>query len=436
MRYIIIMSLAGSLLQLFYYCTNNKKIKIFSYGQQDFLLKAVVFFYLIPPVFLAEVYRWGLNSLPIKKWMDSDGVFEYTFFYSKVESKILFNNTYKLQVAAFFIWFLIALIVFCFRIGCYIKKRKALLARVQPVTEGIAYELLEQVRIEQKIKRKIQLYHVPATAITMGIFHPVICCDCNENAECLEMVLVHECAHIRRLDVLTRQLVVLAQSIHWFNPLVYKMSKSTERVFEFCCDKSVVKNVDRNKRKIYATMLVMRSTKEITEVQGFYHALSANAKELEERIQAIMNTKTRIKLKTLLSAILLCVVFFMDSWTVLAYPDVKEIEVDSSEEFHSNADVFFVEEGVAGPYGNLDYVIMYEKQFVDEEGNIYPVQEELSTAAICLFHNWVSGQVQEHVNNSDGGCTVYIYEAKRCSKCGKVKLGDLVNEITYKTCIH
>lgn len=436
MRYIVIMSLAGSLLQMFYCFTNNKKTKIFSYIQQDFLLKAVLFFYLIPHVLLAEVYRWGLNSLPMQKWKDFGGVYEYKFFYSKLEETIMFNNAYKLQVVVFFAWFLIALIVLCLRCSCYIKKRRILLARIQQVTEGAAFELLEKVRIEQKIKRKIRLYHVPASAITMGIFHPIICCNCNENTECLEMILQHECSHIRRLDVLTRQLVVLAQSIHWFNPLVYRLPKLIERVFEICCDSTVVQNIDNDRRKAYATMLIMCSTEDFTGVLDFYHALSDNKKETENRVLLIMNRSTRTKLQTYVAVILLGVVLFMDSWTVLAYPDVKEIEVNSREEFNPDADIFFVEDGVAGPFGTKEYTILYDKQFVDEKGNILPIQEDSSTEVICYSHNWGSGQQQNYVKNTDGSCTTYFFNAKRCSVCGRVEMGNRIKTITEFVCPH
>lgn len=436
MRYIVIMSLAGSLLQLFYYLTNNKKVSVFSHRQQDVLCRGILFFYLIPLVFVEPIYRWVIVYLPLPEMHNATGIYEYSYFYSKVDGKILVNKMYKLQIALFLIWVFIALIILCYRIFRYIRKRNLLLSGVQPVTEGAAYELLKKVCKEQGIKRNLRLYHMPTTAVTMGTLKPVILCNCEENEEVLEMIFQHECSHIRRWDVLTRQLVIFAQSIHWFNPLVYQLPKLTERIFEICCDGAVVKNADMHKRKVYATMLVMQSPRNAEGDSALFYALSGNAKELEERIQEIMYTKTRTKRQTVLAVILLSVVLFMDSWTVLAYPDVKEIEVDSSEEFHPNADSFFVENGVVGPYGNMDFTILYEKQFVDEEGNIYPVQEESGATAVCQVCNRVSGQQQEHEENADGGCTIKVYEAQRCSICGEVKRGNRIQMTTVTVCPH
>ena len=167
-----------------------------------------------------------------------------------------------------------------------------------------------------------------------------------------------------------------------------------------------------------------------------HHALSENGEKVKERIQRIMKPKIRTKLQTAAAVAILSVVFFMDSWTAMAYPDVIEEEFTvPGTEFQADAEVFFVPDGTENPF-DIEYSILYETQFVDEDGNIYPVQEEISTAAICLFHNWVSGQVQKHVVNDDGGCTVFIYEAEQCSKCGKVKQGDLINTQTNTVCPH
>ena len=79
--------------------------------------------------------------------------------------------------------------------------------------------------------------------------------------------------------------------------------------------------------------------------------------------------------------------------------------------------------------------ILYDNQFIDEEGNVYPIAEDEGIEPYCN-HTFVSGKGEYHIKLSDGGCKVNIFQAQRCSKCGYVIQGDLLNTITYKVCPH
>ena len=41
-----------------------------------------------------------------------------------------------------------------------------------------------------------------------------------------------------------------------------------------------------------------------------------------------------------------------------------------------------------------------------------------------------------HKPKSNGGCSVEVYKAKKCSKCGYVEIGDLYATHIYVTCPH
>lgn len=71
--------------------------------------------------------------------------------------------------------------------------------------------------------------------------------------------------------------------------------------------------------------------------------------------------------------------------------------------------------------------------FMDNEGNIYDTTGV--DRAIC-FHSWVDTTYWEHIRNSDGGCTTYYYDAKRCSKCGSIKDTVYKNTVTFAICTH
>ena len=52
---------------------------------------------------------------------------------------------------------------------------------------------------------------------------------------------------------------------------------------------------------------------------------------------------------------------------------------------------------------------------------------------LCSY-KW--GTYQEHIKNSKGGCTIYYYDAKICSKCNKIVLGDVTGQLALVKCPH
>jgi hypothetical protein len=52
--------------------------------------------------------------------------------------------------------------------------------------------------------------------------------------------LLHELAHVRRLDYLTTQVASLACAVHWFNPLVWYAAMQARKLQEEACDDAVL----------------------------------------------------------------------------------------------------------------------------------------------------------------------------------------------------
>ena len=76
-------------------------------------------------------------------------------------------------------------------------------------------------------------------------------------------------------------------------------------------------------------------------------------------------------------------------------------------------------------------------QFIDEEGNIYPISEEPSESVYrACSHTYSSGTISKHEKNSNGGCVVKTYKAQRCTKCGDTIWGEQVGWNQYDVCPH
>ncbi len=108
---------------------------------------------------------------------------------------------------------------------------------------------------------KVKIYRCPLIEGPMlaGFFKPVILLPNIEYTdEEREMVLRHEYVHYRRKDLWYKLLLVLAKSIHWFNPLVHFMARRADRDLEYSCDEAVTKGKDMEFKKLYA-MTVLKA---------------------------------------------------------------------------------------------------------------------------------------------------------------------------------
>ncbi|MEN6407068.1 MAG: M56 family metallopeptidase [Thermoguttaceae bacterium] len=97
-----------------------------------------------------------------------------------------------------------------------------------------------------------------ASPILLGIVRPMIVLPAASLAgwtpEQLEMVLLHELAHVRRCDNLVNLLQRVAESVLFFQPMVWAVSAWVRREREHCCDAAVVARTGRPCD--YAQMLV------------------------------------------------------------------------------------------------------------------------------------------------------------------------------------
>ena len=143
-----------------------------------------------------------------------------------------------------------------------------------------------------------------SSPLTYGVIRPVILLPKTtvwNNEETLHYVLAHELVHIKRFDIITKVVLAVALSIHWFNPLVWVMYVLANRDIELSCDETVIRQFGENTRAVYAKVLIsMEETR-----SGFTplcNNFSRNA--IEERITAIMKTRKTTVVSLVLAALI------------------------------------------------------------------------------------------------------------------------------------
>ena len=167
-------------------------------------------------------------------------------------------------------------------------------------------DILEAWKEKQPLKRSLSIRQTETIAapLSYGVIRPVILMPKNtewKNIYQLRYVLEHEYVHIRRLDMLTKLIMIAAVCIHWFNPLVWVMYILFNRDLELSCDETVVRRFGMDIKSVYATALISMEEKK-SGLTPLCNSFSKNA--IEERIRAIMKIKKTSKFAVMISAVL------------------------------------------------------------------------------------------------------------------------------------
>ena len=97
----------------------------------------------------------------------------------------------------------------------------------------------------------------------LGYFRPMILLpETDYTPEELMAVLLHERAHFRRGDTWYKLLILLANAIHWFNPLVWWMARKAQEDLELACDELVIRRQSPEFRRHYSNAILKTVSQE------------------------------------------------------------------------------------------------------------------------------------------------------------------------------
>ena len=154
-----------------------------------------------------------------------------------------------------------------------------------------------------------------SSPLMVGVFRPTLLLpNVSMTEEQLGNVLSHEMIHYRRKDILYKWFVCLVKCVHWFNPVIYYVSKQVDIECEISCDADVVKNMSDEEQTRYIdtiiTLLAAGNRKPVTITTG----MVSDKKTLQRRFTMIknkikMSKKTVIIVAVLTLAIVGCTVF-------------------------------------------------------------------------------------------------------------------------------
>lgn len=196
-------------------------------------------------------------------------------------------------------------------------------------------ELLDRFSVlagEAGVEMPVELGVNPliSSPLLIGFFRPCIVLPGTDLSEHdFRYTVLHELTHCRRRDMFYKWLVQVTVCLHWFNPLVYVMSREINRACEFSCDEAVIKKLEDGGPQEYGKTLLHAMNQAGTYGETLASVtLNENKEMLKERIGAIMSAKKKSGLRTagtlLLTVMLLCAAVFTGAYAATAEDGVSD----------------------------------------------------------------------------------------------------------------
>ncbi len=212
------------------------------------------------------------------------------------------------------VWLVVALGLLVRKITVYQGFMRYIKAGSIPVSDLEILDRLSSAAGGAGIQKPVELCVNPlvSSPLLTGFFHLCIVLPSADISEQnFRYTVLHELTHYKRRDMFYKWLVQITVCLHWFNPLVYLMSREVTRACEFSCDEAVLAKVGCDHAQDYGKTLLdaMAAVGKYKESLGAV-TLSENKQLLKERLGAIMSFKKKSKTIQLLTGMLtLCIIF-------------------------------------------------------------------------------------------------------------------------------
>lgn len=158
----------------------------------------------------------------------------------------------------------------------------------------LGYGLVSWIRLRRRVatatllEKGIRQSEQIDSPFVMGLVRPTIYLPYHLQEPDRSCVIAHEKAHIRRLDHWWKPIGFLLLSVYWFAPLLWVAYWMLCRDIELACDEKVVRNMERDDRRIYAAALLHGCVRRNPVAAC---PLAFGEVGVKKRIRAVMNPK-------------------------------------------------------------------------------------------------------------------------------------------------
>ncbi len=156
-------------------------------------------------------------------------------------------------------------------------------------------ETLENELRETGVVTDVPIYQCQfiTSPLLIGFRQPKILLPNMEfSQEELSMIIRHELIHFRRKDIWAKGILLLATALHWYNPVIWSLTKEISLQCEISCDNETMLNADMEQRQQYSETLIgiIRQAKLKTVFASNFYCSKQN---LKNRVVSIMDRNVK-----------------------------------------------------------------------------------------------------------------------------------------------
>jgi beta-lactamase regulating signal transducer with metallopeptidase domain len=391
---ILIMSLVGSVLTGIISLFRPITKKIFGYSWHYYIWLCVLFVMLIP-------VRFNINPTTAPSIITQTAQTEQTAQQTSVgnqpetvENVIQTDTAQKPQVLQkvfgiwnrivynrvsilAWLWLISAMLLILLNIARYIS------LNVKIRKNG---EIISLSEIGEYTNRKInvRVWESIASPFMTGVIKPTLILPKTElSSEQLHNILCHEMTHFKRRDILYKCFAEFVKCVHWFNPVIWYVTRQIATECEISCDIAVTKNMSDSEEMSYIntilSLLPMGKSKQLPLTTQ----MASSKKILKRRFIMIKNKKTTSRFMSVISAV---IAVAMLSTTVFASGVLSDLTTDD----------YTIE-----ILNNGEKIELTNKPFI-ENGEVYlPLRETLTNIGTLnhtgSYITWDNGKIEVHL---------------------------------------
>lgn len=233
-----------------------------------------------------------INNIPVI----SQGTVYSTADHSKIVEKDTSKQTISVQHVAMMIWLFGTVVVLAYQLIGHYLFLKTLKRWSKPVSDQRILELFGQTLKQMEIHKKIMLKTSKKATSPMltGVLRPTVWLPpYSYRDDELRVIFKHELVHYKQHHLWYKLIMLCAQSVHWFNPLVHLMVKEAGKDMEVVCDSEVVKGTSMVFRKQYSEIILSMVTRHPVGKTTLSTHFNGGKKMIRQRIIGIFDTKKK-----------------------------------------------------------------------------------------------------------------------------------------------
>ena len=452
---VLLLSISGFISSSIYLILEKNLYKLTSAKFMVFANTVVLFSFVIPFYYLVSIMDGSEES-----FIDYDLiVFEGQNEYNNVVASAREIFPYIDYIDN--IWFIGVLVFIAMKILMYLYTVTRIKRTSFVIQSDVWASAFEKIMGKYTTQNVLLMGNSETTSpFTVGILHkyiviPAIMINALDEEE-IEFVLSHECYHTSQNDVGRKVLMIVLNCLNWFNPLFYFLKDNLSAWMEIACDEAVTERFDGRQKRKYAALII--KSLELENIRNKSHLYCVcysgnNVKHYKRRIVEIMGEKKRNGLhgKVFVSALavfsLTCSnvvakaadipvnMMFSNNVQVAKLGEFEEIQID---EMRTDLEFKGKNPSDLGNFVKFDvrdtedttYEIIYNDNI---KNKVEQMQNQIEPQHV---HKIVDITLKEHKKNSDGSCKTTYYEGRKCTVCGAIWKGDVINVVTMAKCTH